>query len=114
MKYLPSKLTTLLLILVVGMIASSTAFGTATIVIQNNDAPGVGFNDPTPATPVGNNPGTTVGDQRLRAFEFAASIWGARGTLRKEASKKNKPILVYEGGESMRFDYLSINEYLKV
>ena len=32
------------------------------------------------------------------------------GTLRKEASKKNKPILVYEGGESMRFDYLSINE----
>lgn len=34
------------------------------------------------------------------------------GTLRKEASKKNKPILVYEGGESMRFDYLSINEGL--
>jgi len=34
------------------------------------------------------------------------------GTLRKEASKKNKPILVFEGGESMRFDYLSINEGL--
>lgn len=32
------------------------------------------------------------------------------GTFRKEASKKNKPILVYEGGESMRFDYLAINE----
>lgn len=32
------------------------------------------------------------------------------GTLRKEAAKKNKPILVFEGGESMRFDYLSINE----
>jgi uncharacterized protein len=32
------------------------------------------------------------------------------GTLRKEAAKKNKPILVYEGGESMRFDYLAINE----
>jgi uncharacterized protein len=32
------------------------------------------------------------------------------GTFRKEASKKQKPILVYEGGESMRFDYLAINE----
>lgn len=32
------------------------------------------------------------------------------GTFREEASKKNKPILVYEGGESMRFDYLAINE----
>ncbi|MBA3679871.1 MAG: succinylglutamate desuccinylase/aspartoacylase family protein [Bacteroidetes bacterium] len=32
------------------------------------------------------------------------------GTFRKEASKKGKPILVYEGGESMRFDYLAINE----
>lgn len=32
------------------------------------------------------------------------------GTLRKEAAKKGKPILVYEGGESMRFDYLAINE----
>lgn len=31
-------------------------------------------------------------------------------TLRKEASKKGKPILVFEGGESSRFDYLSINE----
>jgi len=32
------------------------------------------------------------------------------GTFRKEAAKKNKPILVYEGGESMRFDYQAINE----
>jgi len=32
------------------------------------------------------------------------------GTFRKEAAKKNKPILVYEGGESMRFDYSAINE----
>ncbi len=32
------------------------------------------------------------------------------GTFRKEAAKKKKPILVYEGGESMRFDYLAINE----
>jgi predicted deacylase len=32
------------------------------------------------------------------------------GTFRHEAAKLNKPILVYEGGESMRFDYLAINE----
>jgi predicted deacylase len=32
------------------------------------------------------------------------------GTLRKEAAKNDKPILVYEGGESMRFDYHAINE----
>ncbi|MDF2437660.1 MAG: succinylglutamate desuccinylase [Bacteroidota bacterium] len=31
-------------------------------------------------------------------------------TLRKEASRKGKSILVFEGGESSRFDYLSINE----
>src|SRR5665213_1259768 len=31
-------------------------------------------------------------------------------TLRKEAAKKGKSILVFEGGESSRFDYLSINE----
>ncbi len=32
------------------------------------------------------------------------------GTFRFESSKKGKPILVYEGGESLRFDYLAINE----
>ena len=39
--------------------------GGATITIVNMNAPGVGFNDPTPAAPVGGNPGTTVGQQRL-------------------------------------------------
>jgi hypothetical protein len=34
------------------------------------------------------------------------------GALRKEAAKKGKPVLVYEGGESMRFDYPTINEGL--
>ncbi len=41
------------------------------------DAAGVGFNDPTPATPVGGNTGTTVGAQRLIVFQEAARIWGA-------------------------------------
>ena len=50
----------------------------ATIVIINNNAPGVGFNDPTAAVPVGGNTGTTLGQQRLLAFEHAARIWSAR------------------------------------
>jgi hypothetical protein len=49
----------------------------ATITIVNMNAPGVGFNDPTPATPVGGNAGTTLGEQRLIAFQYAASLWGA-------------------------------------
>ena len=71
------RLHPVLLILIFGAIASSTAFGNATITIQNNDAAGVGFNDNTPAAPVGGNAGTTVGQQRLNAFTFAANIWGA-------------------------------------
>ena len=54
-----------------------SANAAATIVIQNNDQPNVGFNDPTPVAPLGNNTGTTLGQQRLNAFQFAANIWGA-------------------------------------
>jgi hypothetical protein len=49
----------------------------ATLVVVNADAPDVGFNDPTPAAPVGGNPGTTIGAQRLNAVQRAADIWGA-------------------------------------
>lgn len=56
---------------------SSSAYGAATIVIQNVDNPNTGFNDPTPVAPVGGNPGTTLGQQRLNAFQFAANLWGA-------------------------------------
>ncbi|HEV7813757.1 MAG TPA: PA domain-containing protein [Janthinobacterium sp.] len=50
----------------------------ATITIVNANAPGEGFNDPTPAAPVGGNPGTTLGQQRLIAFTYAADIWGSK------------------------------------
>jgi hypothetical protein len=50
----------------------------ATILLVNNDAAGQGFNDPTPATPVGGNTGTTIGAQRQIAFQRAADIWAAR------------------------------------
>jgi hypothetical protein len=49
----------------------------ADIQIVVADGAGVGFNDTTPATPVGGNMGTTVGAQRLVVFQEAARIWGA-------------------------------------
>jgi len=56
---------------------ATSAFASATIVIINMDGPGEGFNDATPAAPVGGNAGTTVGQQRLLCFQQAASIWGS-------------------------------------
>jgi hypothetical protein len=53
------------------------AAASANITIVNADGPNEGFNDPTPAAPVGGNPGTTKGQQRLIAFQFAADLWGA-------------------------------------
>jgi hypothetical protein len=57
--------------------AVTGAHAAANIVIVNQNAAGVGFNDPSPAVPVGGNPGTTLGQQRLYAFQRAADIWGA-------------------------------------
>lgn len=65
----------------------SQAHAAATIVINNVNGPGVGLNDTTPATPVGGNPGTTLGEQRLFAFTYAANLWGATLT-------SNVPIVI--------------------
>jgi hypothetical protein len=58
--------------------AAAASAGPAQITIINANAAGVGFNDPTPVAPVGGNTGTTRGQQRLIAFQYAASIWSAR------------------------------------
>lgn len=49
----------------------------ADFTIVNGDEDGEGLNDQTPVLPVGNNPGTTLGEQRLFAAQFVADIWGA-------------------------------------
>ena len=54
----------------------TVAQANADIIIVNVDGPNEGFNDPTPRAPIGGNPGTTVGQQRLIAFQRAADIWG--------------------------------------
>lgn len=47
------------------------------IVPINADPAGQGLNDPTPAAPVGGNPGTTIGEQRRIVYQFAADLWGS-------------------------------------
>lgn len=67
----------------------------AQFILQILDPPGVGFNDPTPAVPINGNNGTTLGEQRINAFLFAANIWG-------QAIDSTVPIIV-----SAQFQLLS-------
>jgi|CXWL01.1.fsa_nt_gi hypothetical protein len=67
----------LALLLVTLTLTPVAAHATATIVINNVDGAGVGFNDPTPVTPLPDNPGATRGAQRLNVFQRAAAIHGA-------------------------------------
>lgn len=62
--------------LVAGLLLACSAHADVQITVVNANAPGVGFNDPTPAVPVGGNTGTTLGEQRLIAFNHVAQIWG--------------------------------------
>lgn len=75
----PSPIRLLALALASFLVSTAAAnAGPAQFVIVNVNAAGVGFNDPTPAEPVGGNTGTTLGEQRLIAFTYAASLWSAR------------------------------------
>jgi hypothetical protein len=76
-RFLSTRIVFVFFMLLVLAVMSRSANAAASIVIQNNDSANTGFNDPTPVTPVGNNSGTTLGQQRLNAFQFAANIWGA-------------------------------------
>lgn len=65
----------ILLLLAIGVLPASL-FANATIQIVNFNAPGVGFNDPSAATPAPGNSGTTKGQQALNVFQYAANVWG--------------------------------------
>src|SRR5215468_7170820 len=67
----------LVLLLSTLAIFSAASVNAANIIIVNNNAAGVGFNDPTPRAPVGGNPATTLGGQRLYIFNYVAAIWGS-------------------------------------
>jgi cysteine-rich repeat protein len=57
-------------------LAAPDALAAATFVVINEDkGTGKGLDDPTPVSPVGGNTGTTLGAQRLNAFQHALDIW---------------------------------------
>lgn len=63
-------------IILLGAVAIAPAAARAGhIFIVNTDGANEGFNDPTPVAPVGGNPATTRGAQRLAVFQRAAEIW---------------------------------------
>lgn len=59
------------------LVSTPLTHAQARIVLNNLDAPGVGLNDVTPAMPSGGNPGTTLGEQRRIAYQYAMDLWGA-------------------------------------
>ena len=78
LSYLRRRGAALLAPLCLSLASATAVAGPAEFVIVNINAPGIGLNDPTPAAPVGGNPGTTLGEQRMNAVMKAAEIWSAR------------------------------------
>jgi cysteine-rich repeat protein len=60
------------LVLIALGLSTGNARAAAKFVIRS----GAGFDDATPVSPVGGNPGTTLGAQRTNAFKHALDIWG--------------------------------------
>ena len=58
-------------------LAFAGAAHATTITPVNMDPAGSGLNDTTVAAPVGGNPGTSIGEQRRIAYQFAADLWEA-------------------------------------
>lgn len=61
----------------VALASASAPVLAATVVVNNLDGAGEGFNDPTPVTTVTGNPANSLGAQRLAAFQAAANQWAA-------------------------------------
>ena len=69
------KLSVNHLLLLVLTFVFSQSVGATQITIVNLDGANEGFNENTLAAPVGGNIGTTLGEQRLIVFQYAAKIW---------------------------------------
>ena len=73
----------------VTFLAAAPTSHAATFQLIILDGAGEGFNDTTPAAPVGGNPGTTLGQQRQNVFKAVGNVWGAilpdNVTIRVEA-----------------------------
>jgi hypothetical protein len=112
-----TKLGALALSLALGAVAAGQAAADANIIIVNLDGPGEGFNDPTPATPVGGNKGKTLGAQRLIAFQHAAKIWGetldSNVTIRIQAAFNQLApnVLGSAGAISASRDFVGVGQF---
>ena len=73
----PRAVRWLLAAAAVAVIVAPATTVAATVDVVNLDGAGEGFNDPKSVPAVGGNPARTLGQQRLRAFQHAADIWGA-------------------------------------
>ena len=75
----------------------------ATIVINNTDGPGEGFNATDQPNPnqVGGNPGGNRGEMRMNVFVAAANVWAgllqSNATITVSASFDPKPCTVNGG-----------------
>ena len=72
------KHRTLTAVLSAIVLLGAGASSAANFVIVNGDAAGEGLNDPTSVAPVGGNPGTTLGAQRMNVLVAVADRWAAR------------------------------------
>lgn len=87
-------------LLVLALAATLASQGAVQIQLFTGDAAGTGFFDPTPAAPVGGNPGTTLGQQRGFAYSHAANLWGSTLT-------STVPIRVYAVNSPLACDATS-------
>ena len=72
-----NKFKPLLLAAALSLAIGATHATAADLIPINFDGADEGYNDPTPAAPVGGNPGTTIGEQRQIVAQFAAELWGS-------------------------------------
>lgn len=64
-------------LMVVAVLCTTRLASAANVLITHADPIDEGFNDSSPASPVGLNTGTTLGEQRLLAVQAAADRWGS-------------------------------------
>ena len=60
-----------------GAVTPHTAWAAKLTIVNLDAGTGKGLDDRTQVKPVGGNPGTTLGAQRLNALQKAADLWGA-------------------------------------
>lgn len=77
MKHLRLSLAVGMAVLLPIALIAGRAEAQATFTLINQDPAGSGLNDAAAKAPEGGNPGRTLGEQRLIAYQYAMDLWGA-------------------------------------